>query len=799
MNRTADLNNTYGPGSNGISGNLFSATSGSYFGPRYPDNTKRYDNVDNFFRTGKAQTHNLSADIGFKNVGFKVSGSYFDEDAVVPGNRFTKYNLRITNTTKINKWIDITPSFQYINSTNDKPLRSAGGYLLGLYIWPVNNDIRRFTDADGNKLNIYSADPYAEIDNPLYNVNRNVSHDHVIRKIYSGGININPFNWLSIAGRFGYDTYESTGYTFYSPLSNLTSRSQNGGFGRLDNYWRNYKGYNHTITATAKKDVGKFSGRLMVGTMWQDYQTEMFSITGTNLVDSIGTVGAGFNKLYKNGQIVTDANFAQTVGSRNDSSITKPSTRVRLLRNNYGEPNLLVLRQFATFGEAALSYNNLVFLSYTHRFEQASVFPKANRNYDYPGFSASAIVSDIFPKLKGKIISYWKVRASNASTARLPDPYKNQSVFVNNFTSSNVGLIYSYGFDNNNPNLGPERQKTYELGTELRLFNSKLSFDFAYYNTLCTDQILNQFRASYATGFILNTQNAGSCRNQGVELVADVVPVQKKDWSWNIRFNFNHMWSKVLTLPDAISYEVYIADTWLYGNARGGMIRGMPATTITGFHYLRNNKGQIVISPTTGLPITEGTFTVIGDRMPDFTLGTLNNIRYKNWNLSFLWDLKVGGDVFDGTDYFLTLQGKSQRTADREVPRVISGVLQNGLENTANPTINTIAVIPYYQQTYYTSMPEEEFIEHDVNYLKLRDISLSYTFPAKAINRMKVLKSLGVFLTGNDLVLWSNYRGADPTANGNTAGSNGVGGLGFDYGSLPTPMAVNIGLRATFK
>jgi len=206
-----------------------------------------------------------------------------------------------------------------------------------------------------------------------------------------------------------------------------------------------------------------------------------------------------------------------------------------------------------------------------------------------------------------------------------------------------------------------------------------------------------------------------------------------------------------------------------------------------------------VVSPTTGLPIVEGTFTVIGNRMPDFTLGTLNNIRYKNWNLSFLWDLKMGGDVFDGTDYFLTLQGKSQRTADRESPRVIQGVLQDGKENTATPTINTIAIIPYYQQSYYTSMPEEEFVEHDVNYLRLRDITLSYTLPPQSLKRMGFLKSLGFFVTGNDLILWSNYRGADPTANGNTAGSNGVGGMGFDYGSLPTPMALNVGLRASFR
>jgi hypothetical protein len=284
-----------------------------------------------------------------------------------------------------------------------------------------------------------------------------------------------------------------------------------------------------------------------------------------------------------------------------------------------------------------------------------------------------------------------------------------------------------------------------------------------------------------------------------VELVTDVVPVRKRDWNWNIRFNFNHMWSKVITLPEAIAYEAYIADTWLYANARGGMIRNRAATTITGFHYQRNNTGQILISPTTGLPVVEQTFLVIGDRMPDFTLGTTNSIRYKNWSLNFLWDLKVGGDVFDATDMFLTLQGKGKRTADREQPRVIQGVLQDGLQNSVTPTQNTIAIIPYYQQTYYTSMPEEEFIEHNVNYLRLRDVTLSYTLPQNMMKRMGFLKSAGLFITGNDLILLTNYRGADPSVNGNTAGSNGVGGMGIDYGSLPAPRAINIGLKATFK
>ena len=797
VSRTLDLVDDYGPGTSGIPQSIFNTGSGTYFGPKYPAGTPKFNNVNTFFRTGFSQTHNLSADIGYKNIGFKVSGSFFDQKGVIPTNTYRKYNVRVANTTKIGKWIEITPSFQYINSTNDKPLRSAGGYLLSLYAWPRNNDIGKFYDANGDKINILS-DPFLELDNPLYGVYKNHSNDHTERFIYSGGINLTPFKWLSVNGRFGYDTYHTTGYTFYHPMSFLTSRTL---LGSLDNYWRKYEGYNHTITATVKKDYKKFSGRVMVGTMWQDYKTMMFAIYGTNLVDSIGTIGntAGYNKLYKNGVIVTDANFSQLVGSPKDSSITRAGSRRRLLRNDKGLYNKFVTRQIAYFGEAALSYNNLVFLSYTHRFESASVFPKDLRDYNYPGFSFSAILSDIIPKMKGKVINYFKIRASRANTARLANPYSNQSVFVNNFTSSTVGNIYAYGFDNNNALLRPERQKTYEYGAELRLFNSRLNFDFAYYNTLCTEQISNQFRVSYATGFILNTSNAASTRNEGVEMIVDIGAIRKKDLSWNIRFNFNRPWSKVLVLPISIQREYYNAETWLYGNARGGIHLNGTTSTISGFHYQRNNTGKILINPATGLPVIESTFDQIGDRSPDFTLGTLNSFRYRNWSLNFLWDLKVGGDVFNGTDMYLTLQGKSKRTADRERPRVINGVLNDGLQNSSNPTVNTISVVPYFQQGYYTGMPEEEFIEHDVDWFRLRDITLNYTLPDNMLKNIKIFKSLGIFITGTDLVLLTNYRGADPGTSGNTAASNGVGSFGFDYGNLPAPMSLNFGLKATFK
>src|SRR4030095_43239 len=140
---------------------------------------------------------------------------YFDQGSVVPENHYTKFNFRVSNTTKIGKMIEISPSFQYINSTTDKPLRSAGGYLLNLYAWPVTNDITKFEDVDGNKISIFSNDPYAELDNPLYTVKRNHSQDKTDRYIISGGINFNPFSWLSVMGRFGYDAYNTKGYSLY--------------------------------------------------------------------------------------------------------------------------------------------------------------------------------------------------------------------------------------------------------------------------------------------------------------------------------------------------------------------------------------------------------------------------------------------------------------------------------------------------------------------------------------------------------------------------------------------------------
>ncbi len=752
---------TFSPGTNGQSDNVF-----TYFGPAYKADTKLYDNVSDFFQTGLAQTHNISLEYGKKNSSYRISGSFFDQSGVIPKNNFKRYNVRFTNTTKVGTWLDFTPSFTVISSSNDKPIRGAGGFLLNLMIYPDNYEASNYLDANGKKLLLYGTSPNGEFDNPYFSVNKNRSNDKTNRFVGTMGINIRPTSWLSIAGRFGYDTYRSIGYTFYHPESSLLSAATGG---MLDNYYRNYFGYNHTITVTAKKNFGKFTTRAMVGNMYQDYKTEMFAVNGIRLRDSTST----------------------------DSSNTDPASRVRLSRGAlYGDYNYSINRQAAFFGEFAVSYKNLVFLTYSHRFENSSIFPADYRKYNYPAGSLSLIVSDLFPVIKkGNIISYFKLRTSLAQTARSSAPYANQSVF-NPVASSGGG--YAYAFNNNNFYLEPETQKTQEVGAELKLFNNKVNIDVTYYNTLNEKQIAENFRASYSTGYVLNTLNVGTTRNKGLEIAFDVTPIQTKKFSWNLRVNFNKMSNEVESLPGNVP-EFYISDTWLYANARAGLVKGGPTTSITAYGYARNNAGQILIDPANGLPVVDANFKVRGDRNPNFTMGIINSFKYKNWSLSFLWDWKNGGDIFNATDMYLTIQGKSARTADRLKARVVDGVLNDGLQNSAAPTKNTIAVTPYFTQLYYTArMPEEEFIEKNISWFRLRDLTLNYTLPVKSIKSLSFVKSLGAFVTCNDLVLITNYTGADPSGNGNNASTRGVGAAGFDYGNIATPVAINFGIRANF-
>jgi hypothetical protein len=242
-----------------------------------------YDNIDAFFKTGFAQTHNLALEYGKEKVSWRFSGSFFDQDGVVPNNAYQRINLRLSNATKIGKYLELVPAVSYIRTTHLRPRRGAGGYLLNLLTWPANNDVSKYEGPNGEKLGVFNTvDPQGETDNPLWNANNNESYDATDRLMATMGVNVNLAKWWTVNGRFGYDTYETNGYGFYHPQSFVITANTRG---QQDNYTRKYAGYNHTITTTARHSIGKFNGRLMVGTMYQDYEQQMWAVVGNQVID----------------------------------------------------------------------------------------------------------------------------------------------------------------------------------------------------------------------------------------------------------------------------------------------------------------------------------------------------------------------------------------------------------------------------------------------------------------------------------------------------------------------------------
>ncbi|GAA4452081.1 SusC/RagA family TonB-linked outer membrane protein [Nibrella saemangeumensis] len=749
VGRLPELQRVYGQGNNGVlQSNVF-----NYFGPRYPENTTFYENAENFFQTGTGQRHNLAFEGGTERYTYRLSGSYSTRQGVIPTTKYDRFNLSLAGTAKLSDKLSTESTLQYINTDNIKVSKGANSFLLGMLQWPATDNMSGYLDpATGLRRRVTAGN---EIENPYFDVNKNQLRDVGNRILANIGLTYDATNWLSLTGRAGMDVYSTQYLIKYHPQSN---RAQSFG-GSLDQATDN----NRTITlqyfATARQKFGKLSTTMRLGGALYDYNYKVLSSRGEKFLDP------------------------EFVSINN----TDPLTQRSLSR-------LEQRRLVAAFGDVTFDYNNTLFLTVTGRNDWSSTFPKANRSFFYP----SASLSFIFTELAGDaglrdVLSYGKIRASLAEVGKEAPPYATSQAYENQPTT---GGGFGYGFTAPNPFLKPEKVTSFEIGTELKFFNNRLGLDAAYYRTRSRDQIIRDLRISYGTGFILKVINGGELWNNGVELSLNAEPIRTNNFTWNTILNFTKTNSRLVSLPNNLP-EFYMSDTWVYSNIRNGVRVDGPLTTLTGNSYQRNSQGQILISPITGLPLTETNWNVVGDRNPDFVMGLNNQFNYKNLSLSFLLDFRKGGDVYNATELFLFRQGLSKRTLDRETPRVFQGVLKDGLENTASPTANTIQVIPYYNNAYYTSLADENFIERDVNWMRLKDVTIRYALPNNLLTRTKVFKAANLYFTGTDLFMITNYSGGDPGVNATTATVGGSGGFGIDYGNLPLPRTYNVGINLT--
>lgn len=743
--RIPEIQNTFGPSTQGSATWLF-------WGTPYPDGTRRYDNVSGFFQNAVTQRHNLafsgaSADT---RITYRLSAGLQEQQGVIPNAEWDKINVSARTEALATNWLKADVGVQYSTDFNHQPFKGVGGPLLGLLSWPDTINARDWLTEDGRRRRITTLSQAAEVDNPYFSVNRNFNESRTNRLYVNVGLTLLPVSWGNFRTNIGVDNYTQSIRVVRDPESSF-GFSSNGILDESDDVTRNVNVQNllNFNRVALNQDIGVSA---MVGNAINDEKSDVSGMTGSDFLDPT---------------------FLSMNNTRNRNAVNYITQR----------------RRVSVFGQAQADYRDYLFLTVTGRNDWTSTIPKVRNSFFYPSVNGSFIFSDAFPSIGKHMIG--KLRAGWAQVGKDAKAYAYEQSLESKPTSYRG---YGYGFTGPNPNLKPEFAASKELGTELGFFGGRLGLDATVYRKETRDQIVNNVRASYGSGFILINLNGATTRSEGLEMTLRGLPIQSRNFSWDAQVNFTKNTSKVLSMPEDLP-EYYSSDTWIIGNIRNGVRAGTSTMGFFGAWYLRNQNGDILIDPTTGLPLRQSAFTPGPyDRQPDFLIGVANTVRWKQFSLSALLDIRKGGDVLNGTEWYLTLRGLSTRTEDRWEPRVVKGVLRDGLENTANPTKNTIVVVPALNNNYYLAMSEELFIEKDINWVRLRDVTLSYQLPPGFMGS----RNASVYVTGTELFLITNYSGMDPIVNGNTAATGGSGGIGIDWGNFPMPIGLNFGVKVGF-
>jgi TonB-linked SusC/RagA family outer membrane protein len=752
-----DLQDKYANGYYGTTNYYYSTRYGSTYVP----GTAFYDNFAAILQPGFTSKHNISAEGGTDKITLRASASMIDQQGVVKTSDNSRFNLTLSGTAAVTKWLTVESSMQYAATKNNKvPIGTEGPLFLTMR-WPIVSDMSKWLDADGSHMS--TPDYYLDGDmlNPLYGFYKNKFYDEADRFISNVSANFTPVKNTFFRAQVGWDvgmqTYISSRHPYYDTYQD--------GVGYYNITKSNFS--DPTLNLIAGYANEFFNKKMSVSAQFGYHQLE-------NGVTRLATTGSKF--------AVVDFQSINNCDPLSISS-TQRNTKRRIQ---------------ALSGQLELGYNSMVYLTLRARNDWSSTLPPAHNRYFYPAIEGSFIVTEL-PFMKDmKMINYLKLRGSIAQVGKDAGPLEIDPQLV---TTALWGGGYRYDYTGPNRSLVPEITTSKEVGFEGRFINDRINADFTYFWTHCDDQIIKNFRLSYGTGFVLNTLNVGTFETWGWEghVDGDILRMGN-GLRWNVGVNASHTDSEVVYLPANVT-EYYNAYTWNSGNIRNGIMLGYPVTTVTGFANKRNAAGDVLISPTTGLPvINSNVWTVLGNREPKLRFGMTTAVSFKGLRLSAMFAGRYKATVVNGTKRQMMSSGFSWESVDlRESgPVIFNGVLQDGNEETANPTKNTIAV-DYSLLPQGFAGTDEDWIETDVSFLRLQELRLSYNLPSKWLAKTIILSQANVFIQGNDLAVWTNYSGFDAVGNTVSAALGGTGGEGYDMFSLPSPRGYSIGLSVTFK
>ena len=760
-----DMQNSFGQGSVGVYDNQSRLSWGpkaegqtvtDWLGRQVPLQT--YDNIDAFFHTGTSFNEGVSFQQNINGTSVFASINRSDDAGITPESKLNKTNVTLRATTfldKTEKW-KVDAKVNYINmNAHNRPIQGVNpsNAFNTIYGLPRSLNVKEFkssVDEEGNMI-WWDASKNPQ-ENPYWVTKYRQNNDTRNRLLGNVSLKYAPTNWFDIELRGGTDYYTTTKNEKVYAGGNTSPRGlYNEG---SETFYEN----NFSFLATARKDdlISKLGGFVTFGgNIMQQKRTKMNASAGTLLVPDLFDVNNGVDK----------------------PSITSSLTQRKM--------NSL-------YGSLQLNWDGWLFLDVTARNDWSSTMSKENRSYFYPSVSLSAVISDMVQKNGGSMpdwFSFAKVRASFAEVGNDLDPYQLYNVYTIS-KDANGNSMASAGSTLFDSSVKSELIKSWEVGADLRFFNNRFGIDAAWYKTNATNQLLNIPMDAFS-GYESRKVNAGNIQNQGFELSLNGAIMQTASgFNWDAQAHFSLNRSKILELTEGVTvYDIKTVDVLQIAATEGGKYGD-----IYGQKFVRHN-GQVVVGED-GLPLITTDKELIGNQNPDWMLGLTNNFSYKGFDLSFLIDFRIGGEIYSATTSSLHKNGNAAGTVvngDRADFVVPNSIMKKGDEYVKND----VAVTP---QRYWERIASSgnyglpEVFTYDATNIRLRNITLGYTFNKNLLKKTPFQKLRLSATCNNVWMIVSHLPGIDPES---VAATN-TNAVGFENGGAPTNRSYTFNLTVGF-
>ena len=722
-----------------------------------------FDNVKGFFGTGVTDTENVTFSQQYGKTGIYTSYTRTNDQSMVPGATLNRNNMMLRGTStfgKNDKW-HFDAKIQYIRlQANNRPISGSNvhaNYMLKMYDMPVSVDIRDFKDAvDANGEMFFFGPTDRMGSNPWWYTRYSTNQDVRNRFLMNASLAYDFTDWLSLELRAGSDMYfTETETKFYAGNKIAGSATGSYGVGESRFYENNY-----SFLLKAQKDnvLGDFGVAATLGGNLMDRESRGVSSSQSPLqIPNLFDVNNGANK----------PSVSESYNHRKMNSL---------------------------YGSAQINYGGWIFLDATLRNDWTSTLSPKNRSYLYPSLSLAWVFTDMLNQY-GSVpswLSFAKARASYAEVGNDMGPYQLYNVYTmgtDNFGNpivSSQSTLY-------NDDVKNELIKSWEVGLDLRFFDSRVGLDLSWYKTNATNQLINL--PISAVAYSSMKVNAGNIQNTGWEAVLNIEPIRTPDFLWRSTFNFSANRNLILELAEGVT-EYSLGG---YDNIKIVAMVDDPESEIRGSYgdiygskYARVEDekspyfGQLILN-TDGLPTAAAGSHYLGNQNPLANLGWINSFSWKNLTASFQVDARIGGKMYSGTLGTMENAGTAGWTVEGRDKMIVEGVQKDGDGYKVNTTETTAE--KYWQQISGRAggnlgITEENL--YDATNVRLRNISLAYSVPKHILNRNNVFQSIkfGVSCT-NVFMIYSKMRGLDPESIYATS----TNAIGFEYGAAPTSRA----------